>query len=279
MIRRPIAVLFLAALVGGCVGFTGDPTTPPHGDPTAPPYTGPPIVNLTVFAASSLKGAVEAAASAYEAYLPEVAITISTDASSALATQIELGAPADVFLSADTANPARLVIGGLTYGESMPFAGNSLVIVLAPGNPGAVASPFDLAKPGLKIIAAGADVPISKYASKLVENLAALPGAPPGFETAYLANVVSREDNVKAVVAKVELGEGDAAIVYATDARTSRDTATVEVPAAANVHATYAGVVVEASHNQGYALDFLAWLANGDGQAVLERFGFLPPPA
>lgn len=111
----------------------------------------------------------------------------------------------------------------------------------------------------------------------MVKNLAAQPGYPAGFVAAYDANVVSKEDNVKAVVAKVELGEGDAAVVYATDAKASTRVKTAEIPAAANVPATYAGVVVKASAHVEAAHAFLKWLAGPDGQAVLATFGFLPP--
>lgn len=279
MIRRSALTLLVSTVLAACIGFTGDPTIAPatgvtdSGTPTAPP------VALTVLAASSLKGALEAAAAAYEAAEPSVTITLATDSSSGLETQIELGAPADVFLSADTTNPAKLRAGGFTAADPVSFAGNALVILVAPGNPGGVVSPFDLAKGGLNIIAAGDEVPITRYATKLVQNLAALPGAPAGFETVYAANVVSKEDNVKAVVAKIELGEGDAAIVYVTDARTAKDTATIDIPAAANVPATYAGVVIKASRNQAAAAEFLAWLTGPAGQAILGTFGFLPPPA
>jgi molybdate transport system substrate-binding protein len=93
----------------------------------------------------------------------------------------------------------------------------------------------------------------------------------------YTANIVTREDNVAAVVAKIELGEGDAGIVYVTDAKTSTKVMTIAVPDAANVPATYGGVVVKASPNVAAAQAFLAWLAGPDGQAILASFGFLPP--
>ena len=272
MIRRSIVALLLALALAGCIGFTGDPTVPPH--------SGPPVVTLTVYAASSLKGALEAAASAYETAVPQVRITISTDSSAALETQIEQGAPADLFLSADTTNPAKLVAGGFAWGDPVDFAGNTLVIIVPKGDRHAVKEPFDLAALGVRIVAAGDEVPITKYAMQVIHNLAALPYAAPGFEAAYAANVVSKEDNVKAVVAKIELGEGDAAIVYATDAGTSTKVDTLAItPTTANVQVTCAGVVVGASPNKGHALDFLTWLANGDGQAILGSFGFLPPGA
>jgi molybdate transport system substrate-binding protein len=204
-------------------------------------------------------------------------LTIATDASSTLRTQIEQGAPVDVFLSADQTNPTKLVDGGLADGAAVDFAGNLLTVIVPMANPARIATPADLAKPGVKIIAAGADVPITRYASEAVTNLAGLPGYPAGFASAYDARVVSKEDNVKAVVAKVELGEGDAAIVYVTDAKASNKVTTIEIPAAANVPATYAGVVVKASTHAGAAHAFLTWLRGPDGQAILAAFGFLAP--
>ena len=109
------------------------------------------------------------------------------------------------------------------------------------------------------MIAAGDDVPITKYALQVVANLAKQPDAPAGFAAAYAANIVSKEDNVKAVIAKIELGEGDAGIVYVTDARASTKVTTVPVPDAANVPATYAGVVVKASGQTSSAHAFLDW--------------------
>ncbi len=121
-------------------------------------------------------------------------------------------------------------------------------------------------------------MPITKYATQLVANLAKEAGYPADFAAAYAANVASKEDNVKAVVAKVELGEGDAGIVYVTDAKASTKVSTVDVPDSANVPATYDGLVVRASRNPAAATAFLDWFAGPDGQAILRSFGFLPPP-
>ncbi len=215
----------------------------------------------------------------YEAANPGVTLTISTGSSTALETQIEQGAPADVFLSADTANPQKLVTKGLAAGAPVNFAGNLLTVIVPTANPAGIATPADLAKPGVKIIAAGDTVPISKYAAQLVANLARQPGYPADFVAAYTANVVSKEDNVSAVVAKIALGEGDAGIVYVTDAKTSTQVTSIAVPAAANVPATYAGVVVKGSKNLAAAQAFLNWFAGPQGQAILASFGFLPPPS
>jgi molybdate transport system substrate-binding protein len=233
--------------------------------------------SLTILGAASLKGVLDQARTAWEAANPGSKLTISTDSSSALEAQIEQGAPADVFLSADTTNPAKLVARGLAAGDLITFAGNELIVIVPTSNPARITTPADLAKPGLKIIAAGHGVPITAYAMKLVANLARQPGYPSDFLAAYTSNIASKEDNVKAVVAKVVLGEGDAAIVYVTDAKAPTKVTTLPVPAEANVPATYAGVVVKDSANPDAARAFLDWLVGPEGQAILTGFGFLPP--
>ena len=126
------------------------------------------------------------------------------------------------------------------------------------------------------MIGAGDAVPITQYATQLVENLAGLPGYPAGFATAYAANVASKEDNVGAVLAKIEVGEGDAAIVYATDAKPSSKVITIAVPREANVPVTYAGVVLHRSAAGAAAAAFMTWLTGPDGQAILAELGFQP---
>lgn len=240
--------------------------------------SSPEAVDLTVYGAASLKGALEQAELAYEASTPGTTLTLAFDSSAALATQIEQGAPADAFLSADTTNPQRLIDGGFADGAPIEFAGNELTIITPTENPGALSTAFDLGKAGISVIAAGDDVPITRYATQLVGNLAMDPGAPADFAAACAANIASREDNVAAVRAKIELGEGDAAIVYVTDAAASDKVATIDVPDTANVRATYGGVVVNGSTNPETARAFLDWLAGPEGQAIFGDLGFLPPP-
>ena len=267
----------LMLLLGACSGAaTASPTASSVASPTVSASPAP--ASLTIYAAASLKGALDAAKASYEAAHPGTTLVVSTDSSSALETKIEQGAPADVFLSADTANPQKLVAAGLAIGTPVDFAGNVLTIIVPTANPAGITSPQDLAKSGVKVIAAGDEVPITKYATQLVANLAKQPGYPADFAAAYAANIASKEDNVKAVVAKVELGEGDAGIVYVTDVKASTKVATIDLPDSANVPATYAGVVVEAAKDPAAAKAFLDWLAGPDGGAILSRFGFLPPP-
>ena len=258
------ALLVGVVIAAGCSGATGAAEAPP-------------AVDLVVFAAASLRDALEGVEAAYEARTPGVALTIATDSSATMRTQIEHGAPADVFLSADVANPDTLADAGLVDGAPVMFARNRLSLITPADNPAAISSPADLARPGVRIVAASDAVPITGYADRLVANLATLPGYPPDFVAAFAANVVSREENVRSVVAKIELGEGDAAIVYRTDVTGLGDVGMIDLPEAANVEASYAAAVVAARAHAREAHAFLDWLAGRDGGAVLARFGFLPP--
>ncbi len=268
--RNGLVAIVLAAALAAC---SSTAQSPAPGASTASSVA----TQLTIYGAASLKGVLDKVKPAYETAFPGTTLTISTDSSSALETQIEQGAPADVFLSADQANPKKLSDAGLTDGNPVTFAKNKLVIVVPSNNPAGIATPKDLAKPGIKIIAAGDAVPISKYANRVVANLAREDGYPADFTSAYAANVASKEDNVKALIAKVELGEGDAGIVYTTDAEASDKVATISIPDSADVPATYDGAVVKASANVAAARAFLNWFVGADGQAILSSFGFLPP--
>ena len=294
MKSNPILLVILAFIVAACSGATVSPSTavqtsgsvsasaPPSSTPpsrapasSTPPSSAP--IELTIYAAASLRGAMEEAKAAYETANPGTTLVVSIDSSSALATQIQQGAPADLFLSADTTNPQKLADAGLADGAPVTFARNGLTIIVPAANPAGIASPADLARTGVRVIAAGDEVPITKYAAQLIGNLAKEAGYPADFAAAYAANVASKEDNVQAVVAKIELDEGDAGIVYVTDARASAKVATIDVPPSADVPATYDALVINGAANPGAARSFLTWLTGPDGQAILSRLGFLPP--
>ena len=290
VVSRTTVAVALVAIVAGCgpAASSGGPVsnpTPsaaiatPATSASPSPSEGPAgeTIELTVYAAASLSGPLNALQAAYVEVAPDIRLTISTGASSALRAQIEQGAPADVFLSADTTNPAALVTAGLTAGEAKLIAANRLAIIVPTANPAAVRAPADLARPGLKIVAAGDAVPITRYADELVVKLSALEGYPSGFAEACAANIVSREDDVKAVVAKIELGEGDAAIVYATDAVAADAVTAIDIPPEAAVAASYAGAVIGRSPHLEEARAFLDWLNGSDAQEILGSFGFLPP--
>ncbi|HXR27273.1 MAG TPA: molybdate ABC transporter substrate-binding protein [Candidatus Baltobacteraceae bacterium] len=278
-------VLTVAAVLAACSGAaTATPTPiPATPTPTVPPASASPATtpasgSLTIYAASSLTAAFTEMKTAYQNVAPGITMTLSFGASSTLEAQIEQGAPADVFASADTSNPQKLVDKGLAAGSITTFAGNLLTVIVPLANPAGVQTPADLAKAGLKFVAAGDTVPITKYADMLLANLAQQPGYPAGYVAAVTANIVSKEDNVAAVVSKIELGEGDAAIVYVTDADTAgAKVMTISVPAAANVPATYGAVAIKASPNAAAAAALITWLAGPGGQAILAKYGFLPP--
>jgi molybdate transport system substrate-binding protein len=274
------ALLLVAACSGGGVAASSSPTdadaTPT--DPAASTPAPPAPAEITVYAASSLTEAFDALAAAYEAAHPGAAVVRSYDSSAALRAKIEQGARADVFASADTRNPDALVSAGLAAGPTTPFAANELAVIVPAANPAGLVVPYGLAGPGVKVIAAGENVPITAYATTLLENLAAYRGAQADLVASYERNVVSREDNVKGIVAKVELGEGDAGIVYATDARSAGDRVrTLPIPPGTNVRVTYGAVIPTDAPRPAAAASFLAWLTGPDGQAILASFGFAAP--
>src|SRR6476646_9947164 len=179
------AALLLAACSSGA---TPSPSSAPTAAPSAAASSGA-STDLTILAAASLKAVLAKVKTTYEATNPGTTLTISTDASSALEVKIEQGAPSNVFLSADTTNPQKLVDKNLTTGGVTKFAGNLLTVIVPTPNPASIKTPADLAKPGVKIIAAGDAVPITKYANQLVANLAKQPNYPADFAARYTANI------------------------------------------------------------------------------------------
>lgn len=215
---------------------------------------------LTVFAAASLTDAFKAVATS----LHGRAITFNFAGSPTLVAQIEQGAQADVFASADTTNMDKLTGDGLTSGSAKVFARNQLEIVVAPGNPKGITSLADLTKPGVVYISAGPTVPAGKYALQALAK-AGVKVTPKSLET-----------DVKSVVSKIELGEADAGIVYTTDV-TAADSKVqgVRIPDADNVVATYPLVQVKGAKNPDGAALFIAFVLSNEGQATLARYGFM----
>ncbi len=295
---RLLAVLLIATLaVAACTsaGTTtpaaspaataGPATIAPTGAPATVAPTGAPVAStepepaeLTVYAASSLTEAFDALAAAYEAANPGTTVTLSYDSSAALRAKIEQGARVDVFASADTKNPGALVSAGLAGGPVTPFTANELAVIVPASNPAGLVDPYGLAGPGVKVIAAGENVPITRYATQLLENLEAYKGAQADLIPSYERNIVSREDNVKGIVAKVELGEGDGGIVYATDAKAAGDKVrSLPIPPGTNVRTTCGAVTLADAPEPAAADAFLAWLTGPDAQAILASYGFSAP--
>ncbi len=214
---------------------------------------------ITVFAAASL-------AQAFPAIAPDN--TYSFAGSNTLAAQIQNGAPADVFASANTTIPAALYAQGLIE-KPVNFTRNTLVMVVPKSNPAGIHSIYDLAKPGVTIDIANAAVPVGSYTLTVWNQM--------GLTSRLMPNVVSQEVDVTAVLAKVANGQADAGFVYATDARTAPNQVTViDIPAWAQPKVVYAMGVVSKSPNQAAAQAFVDRVLSKAGQAILEKYGFLP---
>jgi molybdate transport system substrate-binding protein len=231
---------------------------------------------LTVFAASSLTEAFREMGRAFERLHPETTVAFSLAASSLLRTQIEQGAPADLFASADGAQMAPLARAQRVQ-SPVAFARNRLVIAVPSANPGRIRRPRHLARPGLRLVMTAEQVPIGRYTRAALAKLSAAGACGAGFRDAVMRNVVSQEPNVRGLLAKVELGEADAAIVYATDARAGGSKVkTIAIPEAYNEVAVYPAAVVARSPRAALAARFLAFLRSSTGQAILKKHGFQP---
>ncbi len=230
---------------------------------------------LTVFAASSLTDAFTEIGKAYEAANPGTTVTFNFAGSQTLRTQIEEGAQADVFASANIKEMEALSSGGLVATEApKPFLKNKLVVILPAANPGGLTRLQGLATPGLKLVLAAEEVPVGNYARQSLDKMNATLGA--DFSQRVLANVVSNEDNVKQVLAKVQLGEADAGIVYSSDAVAAPELKTIEIPADLNVIATYPIAPLLASAHAKASAEFVAYVLSPEGQATLKKWGFAP---
>ena len=231
---------------------------------------------ITVFAASSLTESFKDMGAAFEEANLGVNVTFNFAASSALATQINEGAPADVFAAADAAQMKAVTDAGHA-GEAVTFARNTPVVVVPAGS-AAVGSFADLAKPGLKLVLAAAEVPIGRYSREILAKASGPGGVSPEFSGRVLANLKSNEANVRAVLAKVQLGEADAGIVYRTDAAAAgNDVKVVEIPLEFNVVAEYPIATVTQTKNQAAADAFVAFVRSAAGAAILQKHGFANP--
>jgi molybdate transport system substrate-binding protein len=194
-----------------------------------------------------------------------------------LVTQLTEGAEADVFASANRAQMTAAEEAGVIAGESATFVENRLVIVVPSDNPAAIAAPADLAQEGLRLVLAQAEVPVGNYSRQavcLMTEDAATYGD--DFVARVAANVVSEEEDVRDVLAKVQLGEADAGIVYVSDAFVAGDEVQlIEVPDPVNVLATYPIAPVTGG-DAALAAAFIAYVLGPDGQATLEAYGFQP---
>ncbi|MBW3633678.1 MAG: molybdate ABC transporter substrate-binding protein [Chloroflexi bacterium] len=230
---------------------------------------------LTVFAAASLSDAFEAIERDLEVANPDLSITYNFGGSQALVTQLEEGAEADVFASANVAQMAAATEAELIAGDAVPFVRNRLAIVTPANNPAGIESPADLGTDGILLVLAQPEVPAGRYARESVCKMGTdVETYGTGFTDRVAANVVSEEEDVRDVLTKVALGEADAGIVYVSDATTAADQVQViDIPDEVNAVAAYP-IAALAGGDEELASAFIAYLLSDEGQAHLASFGF-----
>ena len=215
---------------------------------------------LTIYAAASLT-------EVFKAFDP--AQKYSFAGSNTLETQIKNGAPADIFASAAPLNTQRLFKAGLVD-KPVTFTANRLVLIVPKSNPAGIQSVYDLERKPVKLVVAGAAVPVGGYTRTVLRKMGL---------SSVLSKVVSQESDVKAVTGKVALGQADAGFVYATDARPVGDKVTViRIPAWAQPRVRYEIAVVSNSSKQAAAQAWIKTLLSAKGQTALKNAGFLPLP-
>lgn len=233
---------------------------------------------LQVFAAASLSDAFTEIGHQFEQRRPGHTVRLNFAGSQQLATQIEQGAAADVFASADERWMTYAAGRGLLSGEPVVFARNCLVVIVPRTNPARIQRLQDLARGGVKLVLGAEAVPVGRYSRAVLRNLARDPTLGSDFATRTLRNVVSEEENVKSVVGKVQLGEADAGIVYRSDVTPSvaRYLRVLEIPESANVLTSYPMALVRRAREPEAASAFVEFVLSHEGQAILARRGLIP---
>jgi len=302
--RRFFALLLLVSIVAvlalGCApvtpaapvatnrpAATSAPAATAAGAPTAtlvvptfvPPTASASTTDLTVFAAASLTESFKEIAAQFEAANPGVKVVYNFGGSNILRAQLEQGARADVFASANTTEMDNARKAGLVGEDAPIFANNRLVVITPSDNPGGVTTLKDLSKPGLKLVVAAKNVPVGNYTLQMLDKMSTNADYGTDFGPTVLKNVVSQEDNVKGVVAKVALGEADAGVVYVSDVTpdVKPKVNALTVPDEFNQIAKYPISVLTEAQQAELARKFVAYvLAKDGGQKILANWNFIP---
>ena len=252
----PAAALLLTTLLTAC-----------HPTPTQ---------DLHVFAAASLRQALTETADAFHRANPNVHVVSNVAGSQVLRLQIESGARADLFVSANPDHLDALQRAGLLAESPTVVATNQLVLAVPTANPAGLSGLQDLPRPDRRLVMAAESVPAGAYARRMLALHAAATGQP-GFPDAVLQNVISFETNVRQVAAKLELGEADAGFVYRTDVLASDGRLQViDIPPHVQVTAQYPAAVLRDAASPELAQRFLTFLRSPEAQAILTRHGFAP---
>ena len=234
---------------------------------------------VTVFAAASLTEAFNEMGREFERRNEGVTVRLSYQASSTLRIQLEQGAEADVYASADEFNMDLASAAGVISGDPVVFARNRLAVIVPRGS-AEVRALADLARPGLRLVAGDDATPFGRYTNTAFDRLAADPAFGSAFRDAVVGNIVSKEANVRRAVAKVEIGEADAALAYVTDTGGAGrgDLEAIPIPERYSGPIRYPIGVVRGAASPVLAADFITFvLLSKEGGAVLLRHGFVPP--
>ncbi|NMC30257.1 MAG: molybdate ABC transporter substrate-binding protein [Pelolinea sp.] len=275
-----ICLLFTILMSAACT--TQAAATPTEAPTEAPSSTPVEERTLTVMAAASLTESYTEIGALFESQNPGVTVTFNFAGTQALVEQLTQGAEADVFASANTKYMNAAVDAGLVAADTaQTFAYNKLVVIYPKDNPAGIAELKDLAKSGLKLDLADSSVPVGQYSLDFLDKAAADAAYGTAYKDAVLSNVVSYEENVKAVVTKVSLGEADAGIVYLTDvtADAAESVSKLDIPDELNTIATYPVAPLTASKNADLAQAFVNLVLSSEGQTILAKYGFVPATA
>lgn len=255
-----LTIILLAGVLIGCQ--SSSPTLPP-------------AQTVTIFAASSLTDVFGELAQAFEDQHPGTQVVLNFAGSSQLAAQLIEGAEADLFAAADMAQMARVAENGRIQNNAISlFAANQLAIITPADNPADIHTLTDLARPGVQIVLAASGVPIRQYTDAVIATLS------PDLQRHFYANVVSEENNVRQLTAKVALGEADAALVYKTDITPdiAPQVQQITIPSTQNVTAVYPIAPLADTANPQLAQQFIAFVLSESGQQILAKWHFAPRP-
>ncbi|NTV27319.1 MAG: molybdate ABC transporter substrate-binding protein [Methanothrix sp.] len=231
---------------------------------------------LTVFTAASLTGAFGEIGQMYKNET-NINVVFNFDGSQALRTQIENGAHADVFASANKKQMNSLKNGGLMNNSSVViFTKNKLSLIVPKDNPAKIGNLSDLAKPGLKIVMGTKDVPVGDYALQIISKLGNDSAYGPDYKTKVLANIISQETNVNYVVTKVALGEADVGFAYVSDVTENLASRIdmINIPDEYNVIAEYPIGSLKDTRYPTQSQDFINLVISEQGKSILEKYGF-----
>ncbi|MDO8841204.1 molybdate ABC transporter substrate-binding protein [Methanocalculus sp.] len=272
-IRRTVSTgvlvfpVILLILFAGCTGLV-----PTDG-------SGISEEEITVFSAASLTGAITDLSGLFEEKYPGTVVIHNFDNSNALRTQIEHGAKADIFISADMGQMTALLEKGCIDEQSVVIIlENALAVIIPVENPASITEIRDLGYPGVRLVIGADGTPFGRYTREILEKYRDDPQYGSVFVDTIYSNIVSEEMSVGSVMPKIILGEADAAFLYKSDIlkRYNDQVIRIEIPEAYNVVARYPAGILKESANKNLAEEYVNFLTGPEGGILLREYGFDP---